>query len=369
MYLPFVSSEQVVADLEALGGSEAYWLLCIAHRHRGELPDLLVALRRKSIRACGGIFPGLIVGAQTNDEGIVAIRLPEGSREYLAHLGAKAITWQAPLLPLTSDGPASATILVDSQAPNISGLLENIYDHYGGRISHIGAGTGFPDLRQAPSIFTAEGLQDSAALLLIIPRSATVQVRHGWRRVAGPFVASRTSNNRIQELNWEPAGDVYHREIARLSSTPGEKADSSGYFAAHPLCIAREDGEDVMRDPLHITAANELVVLSDVTENAVMYLAEGDGDSLAEAARFAVDDCGNPRDVERCLVIECFSRALLLGTDFARELGLVADRVACFTDTPMEGVLGLGEIASNGQRCLEFHNKTFAIAVVHRLSS
>ena len=58
-----------------------------------------------------------------------------------------------------------------------------------------------------------------------------------------------------------------------------------------------------------------------------------------------------------------YSLALLLDADFSRELTAVAETVEELAGVSPEGVLALGEIASNGMQSLEFFNKTFAIAI------
>jgi hypothetical protein len=116
---------------------------------------------------------------------------------------------------------------------------------------------------------------------------------------------------------------------------------------------------------MYITDADEVVVLSDVSENSVMYLAHGDKDSLIEAARQAVEDCGAPAGVERCFISDCYSRVLMLGEDFGSELDTVRRALEGFTDAQPEGVQALGEVAANGRQKLEFFNKTIVVGLLH----
>ena len=366
MYMHFSSPERLAGELLAAADANTLWLLCIADCHGHQVPDLLAACRANALRVCGGLFPGLIDGAATRDSGLIAIALPAASRMALADLKASGVTWRLPPPALAGDASASSTILVDCLAPHITGLLEDIYDRYGNRISHVGAGTGYHDLRPAPSIFTEQGSHRHAALLVITPQPATVQVRHGWKRVMGPFVASRTQGNIIQELNWQPAGSFYRDQVVSHDPSYAGHPIFPDINSAYPFCISKEGGEDVIRDPIRLTAADEIVALSDVTENSVLYLAHGNRQSLIDAARLAVEDCGRPPDVERCFVSDCYSRALMLGNAFAQELAAVSRAVAQFTDSTPEGVLALGEIAANGQQNLELLNKTIVVALTHR---
>jgi hypothetical protein len=364
MYLSYSEAVQAAADLAAASSSTRRWLLCLADRHVEDLPALLAACERQDLDVCGAIFPGLIHGGTGKDSGIIALPLPTGCRVALARLGKDSLDWVAPPPQHEETQFGSAILLVDCLAPNIDSLLEDIYDRYGNRMLHIGAGAGYHDLRAAPSIFTREGLQPHAALMIALPRRLALGVRHGWKRVAGPFVVSRSHDNVIQELNWEPAGAFYRNQVGLQNPALRDKPVFPDIGSVHPLCIAKEGSEDVMRDPMYITDADEVVVLSDVAENSVMYLAHGDRDSLIEAARQAVNDCSTGSEVEHCFISDCYSRVLMLGDDFSRELETARGALAGIADVELEGVQALGEIAANGTQKLEFYNKTFVIGLL-----
>ncbi|MBK9310029.1 MAG: FIST C-terminal domain-containing protein [Rhodocyclaceae bacterium] len=363
MYLTYRDAEQVAAELAASAHSDKRWLLCLADRHGDDGPALLAACDRLGLEVCGGIFPGLIEGSTGRDSGIVALPLPTNSRVALAYLDKDGLAWVAPPPNPDDTSFASSILLVDCLAPNIDGLMEQLYDLYGSRMHHIGAGAGYHDLRTAPVIFTREGLHPHAALMIALPQQLTLGIRHGWKRVAGPFVVSRSHGNVIQELDWEPAGSFFRNQVGLQAPELRDKPVFPDVNSIYPLCIAKEGSEDIMRDPMYITDANEVVVLSDVAENSVIYLAHGDRDTLIEAARQAVDDCGDPPAVERCFVSDCYSRVLKLGEDFNRELDTA--RRALRADVALEGVQALGEIAANGKQKLEFFNKTFVVGLLH----
>ncbi len=371
MYLPLSpdgpTPDQLVRQLRdhPNNAPDTLWLLYVADRHGDRIPDILEASRAAGLRVCGGIFPGLIHGDALLQEGLLAQPLPRDSQAAVAAMAPSGPVWRAPLPRPPADGRASALILVDSQAPNIAGLLEAVYDQYGNAMHHAGAGAGYRDLRPSPTLFTEVGLIPHGALLILIPRRATVRVRHGWSRVRGPFVASRTRGNLIQEFNWEPAGPFYLAQVEGLDPNLCGRPVFPDLSSAYPLCIGKEGGEDVMRDPIRITPEGEIEVLSDVSENSVMYLAHGNDDTLMQASREAVEECGAHGDVAACFVSDCYSRAIRLGEAFPRELCGVNEALMRIAGIPAEGVLALGEIAANGRRGLEFYNKTFVVALRH----
>lgn len=365
MYLAFSSPAQIVAELRAASvDGHTLWLLCVADCHGADIPALLDACRNSDLRVCGGLFPGLIDGRATRSSGIIAIPLPSASQINVTDLAAGSVAWQRPLPEIADGAPASAMIFVDCLAPGIASLLEDIYDHYGQTIGCVGAGAGYHDLRAAASIFTGQGMLTRAALLVIAPQNAAVGVRHGWKRVHGPFVASRSEGRTIRSFNWEPAGAFYRACIERQNPDYVGRPVFPDLAEFYPLCIGKEGAEDVIRDPVRVTEADEIVVLSDVRENSVMYLAHGDHASLIEAASLAVEDCGMPQGVERCFVSDCYSRTLMLDGLFAQELDAVCQAVARRTSATPEGVLAFGEIASSGKQRLEFFNKTVVVALM-----
>lgn len=368
MYIPFQSAAQVLEALTNPTDAEAplSWLLCVPDSHAEDLPSLLGLCREAGIRVCGGIFPGIIHGDSVKDSGLIALPLPQGSHVIAGDLTETGVTWKGEL-PRVSENPLfSSILLVDCLAANVSSLMEDLFDRYSNLISHFGAGTGYRDLRRAPTLFTEDGMQGEAALMALIPKRTTISVRHGWTRVTGPFVASRTNGNVIQELNWEPAGNFYRQEVIKQSPEYAARPIFPDTSAVFPLCIAKEGGEDVIRDPFGLTDADEILMLSDVTENSVMYLAHGDQQSLIAAARQAVQDCGTPNDVEHCFVCDCYSRTVILGERFSEELETVQSELRRFSDVTPEGVLALGEVASHRRQFLELYNKTIVVALTHR---
>lgn len=228
----------------------------------------------------------------------------------------------------------------------------------------MGAGTGFSDLRSSPSLFTMDGWQTHAALLIAMPTSMTAAVRHGWSRVAGPFIATRTSELLIQELNWEPAGSFFRRQVMLQNPLLADRPIFPDINSTYPLCISKEGSEDIMRDPIAISDTDELVLISHVPENSMLYLSHGDHDSLIEAAIQAVSDCGVPEAVVQCFVSDCYSRSLMLGEEFAREIHDVSVALGRVSGVRVEGVQAIGEIAANGTQKLEFFNKTFVIGLL-----
>lgn len=368
MHIPLETAESAIAALRvASKRPTTQWLLCVADADAPKIPALLAAARAAGIEVCGGVFPGLIQGDRRVDRGMIAIGLPEGSRVSLATLAPSELRWgTSPEAPATAGTPTSLLLFVDCLSPGVATLLEDLYDRFGPGVHLAGAGTGYQDLRPGPTVFAGTEFLAQVALLVAIPRRTTVAVRHGWKRVQGPFVASRTHGNVIEQIDWEPAGARYLSLVAGETPSLAGRPVFPDMNAVYPLCLAKEGGEDVVRDPIRVTESGGIATLSDVPENCVLYLAHGDPERLIRAAREAVEACGAPDDVDTCFVSDCYSRTFALGEGFGRELAEAGAALRRFTDATPEGVLALGELAAAGRHRFELYNKTFVVALIHR---
>lgn len=364
MYFSLASVSDFLAQLDSVQVECSAWLLLVAERHAADLPELMVQAQACNLSLYGAIFPGLISNARQVDEGVIAIPLPAGATVSTATVETERTVWHQPIPAVTDYVSSNALVFVDCQADGISGFLAQIYNEYGNGVHYAGAGTGYSDLRSEPSVFTNAGFIEHGALLVHFPYPAVTRVRHGWRRVAGPFIATRTQGGVIQELNWEPAGTFYRQQIAELAPGLEDQPIFPTLNSRFPLSIGRPFAEDVMRDPIEINRADEIVTLSDVPENSTIYIETGDNRSLIDSACQAVSECAGAQAVSACFVSDCYSRALKLGSDLDEELGEAGQVLKTITDVPMEGVLALGEVCGNESSSLEFYNKTFVISLL-----
>jgi hypothetical protein len=129
-----------------------------------------------------------------------------------------------------------------------------------------------------------------------------------------------------------------------------------------PFGIRKLDSEVIVRDPLFLTPAGELVCVGEVPEGAFVHVLRGDAARLIDAARSARDLAQQSFPAAHIpqfrFVIDCISRSLFLGDRFGEELAAIDDGL------PMVGALTLGEIANSGRDFLEFYNKTAVVGLI-----
>lgn len=369
MYLEIETPEHFAEQLAAQPrGPTDYWLIMLSERHLGQLAEIVAALNAQRLPFFGIILPGLLKGRRHFSHGAIARAIPCLSPPVIVELNETGQAWRGSLPSAHALGTEKPLlyVFIDCLSPDITGFLNSLFDSYGNRVNYFGGGTGNSRLNHKPALFDRGGAYTNAAVVAVSGLQGAIGVRHGHERIDGPFIATRTDKNVIQELNWEPIMDVYRRAL------PPELRDVSpeDFFArvtpTYPFGIYKAGREDIVRDPIRLTESGELVCLSDVPAGSAMYLMHGDPDQLIDAARQAAAEVIQARSSppQNCMICDCFSRMMLLDDAFPRELAAASEQLAQFAPQlePEGGVL-MGEIASDGEQSLEFYNKTFVVSV------
>lgn len=374
MYLPDASVdalEQAVMDPHP--GSDVMSMILLGDAGRPDLETLVERLRRRDVWFFGGFFPGLIHDAAVQDRGAVVIRLPARMKPQVVR-GLDRQPEAPPDLAAVPAGQgepaATAIVFVDGFAANIALFLAELYDRWGGGVHYLGAGAGSLSLKQQPCVFTQEGVFQDAAVVAVVAAGSSIGVRHGWRRLAGPVVATQTRRNVIAGLNWRNAFAVYR---ATVEADAGRSMEPQNFYAAakeYPFGLLKEGQEDVVRDPIAVNAAGELICVGEIPEHAALNVLKGRPEWLIAAAeQAAATACRLPAGARplQSLVMDCVSRRLFLGARFGDELGALQRRFqAVAPGLPLTGALTLGEIASYGEGYLEFFNKTVVTGLLYQ---
>lgn len=349
---------------------ESALMVLVAEEDRPDLGRLVEELRDLEVDFFGGLFPALIHETHKHSRGALLVPIPAAQApEIVTGLddGVPSLAEFGARLAATN-GPKSAIVFVDGLTKSISRLLTELYSQVGSTVRFVGGGAGCLTLRQEPCVFTREGaFQDAAVIAPVAARSA-IGVRHGWNQLAGPVIATRASGNVIHELNWRSAFEVYREALAPHTDMELTRENLFAASNAFPFGIIREGNEDVVRDPVSVTEDGALVCVGEVPENVVLRILEGDVHSLVDAARrAAADSCRSEVEVPRsAFIVDCVSRTIYLGDQFATELEAVrASLDEHYPDLPVTGVLSLGEISSHAHGMLEFYNKTIVVSVMH----
>jgi hypothetical protein len=253
---------------------------------------------------------------------------------------------------------ASGTVFVfpDGLAGNIAPMLRGLYDALGPDFQYVGGGTG-DNLRFFRTYqFTESGVSSgSVAAALVSGMAFGTGIGHGWQPMGSPLVITRADGKVVYELDERPAFDVYAERLGGI-----EPDRFPEYGVRFPLGIADASGRFIIRDPLEIYAGGALKMVTEMPAKAVVFLMEGELESLAgvgrEVGRQALRGVQTPRFG---LVFNCVSRFLLLGEKHD-EAAVIQDGLGI--PLSLLGLLTFGEVGAYNDVPL-FHNKTLVVAV------
>jgi len=253
----------------------------------------------------------------------------------------------------------SMFVFVDGLSKNINDIILTLFNNFGLSINYIGGGAGSLSFKQKPCLFTNSGLVEDAIVLATSMRESAIGVKHGWDAVSEAYKVTESEANRVIELDYKPAFEVYKEVVEELSN---EKITEKNFFniaKSYPLGINKLSSEIVVRDPIK-TEDGSLICVGDVATNSFVSILNGSKESLIDAALAAKKDA-KLEQKHFTLFIDCISRVLFMGDAFHEELDAIYDEEVYFI-----GALTLGEIANNKKHYLEFYNKTAVVANIER---
>ncbi len=352
--------ENIVASLSPTKTN----LLMVAEQSNIDILELIRQSNDKGIKIAGGIFPGILYGREHLEEGIILKELPGDSQVVTCtSLREQDIKRQ---LPNISPKNKSAIVLVDGLTSNIPLFLESLYTKYWNRLNYVGGGCGSLSLQSEPCLFSNEGFFKDAGMVIFVDEPSQTGVKHGWKKIAGPYIVNNTRSNVISEINWKPAFEVYKNAVDPYSDSPLGKDNFFEIAKGFPFGIYREGYEDVVRDPIMTEDCSSLTCVGEVSTNSSVNILSGEPASLIQCAKEAASIAVQGIEPSSVLVFDCISRVLFLKEDFFKELGAIDGTIQSKNKTlTLEGVLSLGEISSYGDGILEFFNKTVVVSTFH----
>ena len=334
-----------------------------------DLKKLIADLNQQGYNFFGAIFPAIIYGGKMSKQGAVIHKLPVVEKPFLIR-GLENETIKLGLIESFNReiaGDMTAMVLVDGLTVNINGFLAGLFNLLAGSVNYIGGGAGSLSLKQKPCLFSNEGLFQDAALVALLRAKSKLGVRHGWEKLAGPVVVTKSVGNTIYELNWRSAFQVYKKIVEIDCGTEINQEKFFDVAKGYPFGMIKDHNERIVRDPISVGPNGELVCVGSVPENSVVDILKGTPSSLIAAAGQAAEECSDLdcRQLDSQVIFDCISRVLFLGEHFDEELATVNEKlkIAGFNELPF-GALTLGEISSYGDGYLEFFNKTIVAGAI-----
>lgn len=342
-------------------------LLLLPEAERGRVPALQARFRAAGVPLLGAVFPALVVDGAFATRGAWLLRLEERPfaalyrdipPEARAQAGV-ADRMAADLRPhLAGDEELTLLLLCDATSPSVGTLLDELYLRLADRVHYTGANAGSETFQPIPCLFDDAEVVQGGALAVLLRRHRGAVLGHGYPVPAHLTTATSTAGNRIEQIDWRPAFEVY-RELARAEY--GVEIDGENFYryAVHfPFGVVRANGVILVRIPVALAEDGSLVCAGEVAPSSVLTLLRApavDTAATAETLLAGLRERGTPVDGASLLLFYCAGRRLHLGPEAAcAEVAELARRSGA---SAVAGALSLGEIGSAHQWAYPlFHN-------------
>ena len=349
------SSDIPFLELASQTSESRSWMVFVAEKSAAEVDLIIEQCNAVQLPIFGGIFPAVIVDTKHFDTGILMLSIPKveavitlnetESSEVFAH--------DADIKEIRT-----AFLFTDGLMGETDAFLRKVFNTFGNELNIIGGGAGFMTLKQQPCIFTNAGVFQDGGVIALLKNTCKIGVKHGWDVLEGPFLATSTDKNCINELNWRPAFEVYQEVIENNSDYRFTKDNFFEIAKSFPFGIHKEGTEIIVRDPFVVNEEKGILCLSEVPENSTLQILHGNPSSLIAAAHsVALESIDNDIYDTDLLLFDCISRVMFLGNQFEDELSAIQKHTPN-GNAPLRGVATLGEIATAGNGFVEFFNKT-----------
>lgn len=298
--------------------------------------------------ASGGPAEPCVVVSALGGEGFqiktsLALNVSAGQRSAGEHVAesVEALTSEHKLLLLLADGLAGeqhelvrgAYSVAGATVPLAGGCAADDF-LYENTLQFFGDADGVRVLRDA---VVAAAIGSDAPI--------GVGVAHGWRKTGEPMVATKSAGGRVDELDGEPALDVFAGRIGVDRSMAEDEQAFMHLALKRPLGLSRRSGEDIRVIHGGNVASGALQCIADVPQGALLWMMESDRDGLLRTVDDAYTEAVTPLDgipPLGLLAFDCGARYLFLGPDgVEEEMSRLAAKAG---HAPFAGFYTMGEI-------------------------
>ncbi|MCF7982808.1 MAG: FIST C-terminal domain-containing protein [Thiohalocapsa sp.] len=338
----------------ALPGS-GVWVL-LPERAADVLPDLQRQANELGVPLAGAVFPAVLDEHGIYPQGLAAIawrRMPayvlldsDGVANDRLVSSVEELLDRTASTSVDDHEVATLFMLFDAMLPSIGSLLDTLYLELGDRVRYAGVNAGSETFTPIPCLFDNTRCVQGGVLAALLP-AVGAELEHGYREPDHLVAATATSGNRIREIDWRPAFDVY-RERIRAQFHIDVDADNFYRMAVHfPFGIQRADGEVLVRIPVALEDDGSLFCVGEVPEHAILTLLEAPAEDSTAAAGALAERLGGGMAHAAATLLTFYwaGRRLHLGAGAAaREVRGLSERLGA---RPLLGALSLGEIGSS----------------------
>jgi hypothetical protein len=329
--------------------------------------------RAEGVPLVGAVFPSLVVGHRFSTGGAWLLRLDVMPYVHLhaalprdgGDLGLVADALADDLRPhLGGASELTLLLLFDATFPRVGSLLDELYLRLSDRVHYMGANAGSETFQPIPCLFDADRLIQGGLLAVLLEGRGAV-LEHGYRVPTRMIAATSTEGNRIIQIDWRPAFEVYQAMGHMLHGAEITRENFYSCAVHFPFGIVRANGIILVRIPVSLEEDGSLFCAGEVPPNSMLtLLAAPLVDSMRTVDTLVRGLGGLAGSLARrdLLLFYCAGRRLHLGLPGAEdELRELERRSGAIR---LAGALSLGEIGSTSEWAYPlFHNATLLASV------
>lgn len=323
---------------------------------------LISLLNEAGIRFCGGIFPSVIYNDSSFSDKVIVLAVAfDYDPVFVFGLDDGKIE-VPPLVDLNHS--SSIFILADGLSNWISKFTYELYREIGSDYQVFGSGAGFGNFDRKNCLFSHEGFHMDAAIVVSTKNQIKQSIRHGWKAIAGPYIATKTSANLLEQINWKAASNIYKNIVKEQEEVDLNNDNYHSYAQKYPFGVFRKNGEYLIRDPIALEGEDAIRFGAEIPLNSVLYLMTSTKEDILLAGKEACEEVvKNSNKPSLLFVVDCLTRTTILGEEFSRELETFG-KTANETKVPVYGVFSMGEISSAYGGLLDYHHKTIVVSII-----
>jgi hypothetical protein len=341
-----------------------------------DLPELLAGIRGESGDAplIGCSTAGEIASDGPGEDGVVVLALggtgfniaTSVATDASANLHAAGVQAAAGVAALCGQQNRVVMLLSDGLSGDQQEIVRGAYSAVGATIPLVGGCAGDGGRMRITHQLYDDKVLTNAVVGVALGSDAPfgIGARHGWRRVGEALLVTRSSGNRVYEIDDRPALDVY---LDRLKAPRDARTDPvafSNWAQTHPLGLSRRSGEDQVRFVADADFADRsLGCIAEIPQGTLTWFMEGDKESVLAATDAACVDALSGlsgRPPLGLVAFDCVARKGVLGVGVRAEVRRVAHHAG---GAPVAGFYTYGEIARTSG-VSGFHNQTLVVLAI-----
>lgn len=307
-----------------------------------------------TLNITGAIFPEIIYENKLYTTGLIAIEIKSNMKIHFYDDISKEQNFNN-----IFQSTKSIITLLDGISIHNETFLQNLFYNVNIDTNIIGGGAGTINGENIKVLFNKSGFYNDSAILLTLETTINIGVKHGWEYLTGPFVVTSSEKNILKQLDYKSAFDIYKNIIEKDSGIVLTKDNFQETSQNYPIGIVRYMGEQIVRDPI-IYEEENLVLVGEISNNSIINILKGDKQKLLDSAKEATKEALK-EESELVIVFECISRKEFLKDKFDEELNNIFSQLH---NQKGIGVVTIGEVANNGNRYINFLNKTCVVGAI-----